>query len=280
MVKIIDIRNRTKRTNGTRKLSLVKNIARHHSATATGNFDSFWDFWSNTRGWGTGGYHEIILRDGSVELCYGPEEITNGVANTNTSVYNICLVGNGTFTEAQERTFDIRAKAAMKLFGLPVSAVKGHGEFAGASTTCPGINMAAVRNRLSGSGEVIQTSKPSPSTSKPSTSKLAIDGSWGPAVTRDLQRFFKTIVDGVISGQPNNASTRNIPSAQYGSSGSDLIRAMQRFYGTTADGKISGTSNLIKAMQRKYGLKIVDGYVSLPSNLVKEIQRRLNNGTL
>lgn len=66
MAKIQDIRNRTQRTNGTRKLSQVKNIARHHSATTSGDFDAFWRHWHGTKGWGTGGYHEIILRDGTV----------------------------------------------------------------------------------------------------------------------------------------------------------------------------------------------------------------------
>src|SRR5699024_1530762 len=128
-------------------------------------------------------------------------------------------------------------------------------------------------------------SKPKPS--KPSTAKpsnkynVAVDGSWGPDLTRNLQRYFGTTVDGVISGQPKNRRTQNIPSAKYGTSSSNLIRAMQRHYGCKiVDGKISNPSNLIKTMQRKYNLKIVDGHVSLPSNLVKEIQRRLNNGKL
>src|SRR5699024_1900379 len=116
---------------------------------------------------------------------------------------------------------------------------------------------------------------------KKQTNKLAVDGSWGQATTRALQRHFKTTVDGVISGQPQSRSTQNIPSARYGTSGSNLIKAMQRYYNSgVIDGKISGTSNLITAMQRKYNLRIVDGHVSNPSNLVKEIQRRLNNGTL
>src|SRR5699024_8408332 len=95
------------------------------------------------------------------------------------------------------------------------------------------------------------SSKPKPKPSKPSTSKpsnkynVAVDGSWGPDLTRNLQRYFGTTVDGVISGQPKNRSTQNIPSAKYGTSGSNLIRAMQRHYNSgIVDGKISGTSNL------------------------------------
>ncbi|MFS0577278.1 hypothetical protein AB1K83_16805 [Sporosarcina sp. 179-K 3D1 HS] len=91
MAKIIDIHKKTPRTNGTRKLSAIKNIARHHSAGTSGNWDSFWKYWNGTLKWGTGGYHEIILRDGSVELCYDPEEITNGVGGQNSYIYKYLL---------------------------------------------------------------------------------------------------------------------------------------------------------------------------------------------
>lgn len=115
---------------------------------------------------------------------------------------------------------------------------------------------------------------------------LEVDGSWGEATSKALQQHFKLkIKDGIVSGQPKNKSTRNIPSARYGSTGSNLIRAMQRHYKSgTVDGVIgnanTGKSSLITAMQRRYGLSIVDGMVSNPSNIVKDIQRRLNNDTL
>lgn len=78
-MQIIDIRHKTPRTNGTRPLSWIKNIARHHSATDDGSWETFWPHWRDVKKWGTGGYHEIILRNGSIQLCYDPEEITNGV---------------------------------------------------------------------------------------------------------------------------------------------------------------------------------------------------------
>lgn len=149
MAQIKDLRPITPRTNGIRALSAIKNIARHHSATTSGNWASFWRHWHKTNGWGTGGYHEIILHDGTVELCYDPEEITNGVGGQNSYIYNICLVGNGSFTAEQERVFDERACYWMQRLGLPASAVKGHNEFPGQSTNCPGVNMATIRARLS-----------------------------------------------------------------------------------------------------------------------------------
>src|SRR5699024_3287100 len=88
-----------------------------------------------------------------------------------------------------------------------------------------------------------QASKPQvkpqskPSKVKPQTTKLAVDGYWGHATTRALQRYFGTTVDGVISGQPDNKSVRNIPSARVGKGGSQLIAAMQkRFSSGKADG--------------------------------------------
>lgn len=155
MAKIQDLRSITPRSNSTRSESQIKFIARHHSATTTGDWYTFWPHWNKSRGWGTGGYAEIILRDGTVQLCYDPHEVTNGVANHNTSVYNICIVGNGSFTAAQEAAWDERCRIAMKRFGLPVSAVKGHNEFSGTNTACPGIDMNLVRSRLSGKAPAV-----------------------------------------------------------------------------------------------------------------------------
>lgn len=136
-------------TNAKRKASEITKIARHHSATTTGDVWAFQNYWKNTLGWGTGGYHEIILRDGTVQWCYFDEDITNGVGGHNTPTYNICLVGNGSFTKEQEKAFDTRAKAAMQRFDLSVKDVLGHNEFIGhSSTICPGINMRMLRDRL------------------------------------------------------------------------------------------------------------------------------------
>lgn len=120
--------------------------------------------------------------------------------------------------------------------------------------------------------------EPKKNKTKPKT-QLVIDGKWGPDTTRELQKYFKTTQDGVISGQPNNASTRNIPSAKFGSSGSNLIKAMQKWAGTPQDGKISEVSMLVKFLQKRFGTPR-DGKVSKVSLMVKELQRRLNAGKL
>lgn len=146
-MKIQDLRGQTMGGASKRNTNQIKKIARHHSATTTGTVFVFERHW-RTLGWNTGGYHEVILRDGTVQICYDPNVVTNGVKNHNTSTYHICLVGNGSFTKEQEDAFEKRALLAMERFKLKVSDVLGHREFSGASTACPGINMNNVRQRL------------------------------------------------------------------------------------------------------------------------------------
>lgn len=136
-----------KTMGGTDKRSKITKIARHHSATTSGDVFSFENHWKD-KGWKTGGYHEVILRNGDVQLCYNDNVVSNGVYGHNQTTYHICMVGNGSFTDAQEEAFDVRAKLAMKRFGLFAKDVLGHNEFSGASTACPGTSMDVVRNRL------------------------------------------------------------------------------------------------------------------------------------
>lgn len=155
---IVDVRNQMPFGNPTRKVSDIKKIARHHSATISGDVFAFLKHWLKL-GWKTGGYHEVILRDGTVQLCYNPSQVTNGVKGHNTSAYNICVVGNGSFTAAQEKAFNERSKVALESFNLKPSDVIGHNEFSGQSTQCPGIDMKVVRKDLE---SYIEASKPKP----------------------------------------------------------------------------------------------------------------------
>ncbi|WP_185819812.1 peptidoglycan recognition protein family protein [Salibacterium salarium] len=150
MPDIEDIRNATPKRSHRREESSIRMIVRHHSASQTGDFWSFWNnTWSKfTPSWKTGGYHEIILRDGTVQVCYRPTMVTNGVANHNSYTYHICLVGNGSFTDVQEESWTERAKRAMEKFNIPIEHVLGHNELPGTMTACPGINMNDVRTAL------------------------------------------------------------------------------------------------------------------------------------
>ncbi|RAX20900.1 hypothetical protein DRB06_07740 [Actinomyces sp. Z5] len=113
--------------------------------------------------------------------------------------------------------------------------------------------------------------------------KLIVDGYWGSATTRRLQRVLGTTVDGVVSSQSSVNRAANpglttgwewvIPSQ---AKGSIVIRAVQRKCGVTADGLIGPIT--IRALQKRLGT-VQDGSISAPSQAVKALQNRLNNGT-
>lgn len=127
-------------------------------------------------------------------------------------------------------------------------------------------------------GQVLKLkSNTTPKPSKPAASNLDVDGYWGQATTRALQKALGTAQDGVISGQYSNAVTRNISSVKYGPpyTGSNVIKALQRKIGATADGYIG--PDTVRALQRYLGTP-VDGAISRPSTMVREMQRKLNNG--
>lgn len=107
---------------------------------------------------------------------------------------------------------------------------------------------------------------------------LSVDGFFGKATTKALQRYFKTLPDGIISGQYPNRTTRAIYSADFSTrTGSNVIRALQGFLGINQDGYVG--PNTVKALQRRFNTP-VDGIISQPSTMVKELQRRLNRGKL
>lgn len=150
---IQDLRRRMPGGQSKRNINQIKKIARHHSGTTAGDAIIFARHHTSPKprglGWKTSGYHEVILPNGDVQLCYDASVITNGVGGQNSHTYHICVVGNGKFTAAQERTFNERAEIAMQLFNLNASDVLGHNEFPGhRSNACPGIDMNQVRRNI------------------------------------------------------------------------------------------------------------------------------------
>lgn len=110
----------------------------------------------------------------------------------------------------------------------------------------------ALLNKLQGTSNKV---------SKPSAKKanIKVDGYWGAATTRALQRYYGTPQDGIISK----------PSL--------VIRKLQGTLKVKADGYVGPVT--IRAMQRRFKTP-VDGVISKPSVLVRELQRRLNRGKL
>lgn len=275
---IIDRRNISMGGNDKRKVSNISGIAVHYSATSVGHTASFENHWKNSRGWNTGGYHEVVLLNGDVELNYNPDTISNGVYGHNSVIYNICYVGNGVPNDKQLITLKERVKLNMNRFKLSASKVKGHREFSGQSTSCPALDMGAFRKSLNASGAG-STSKPKPQKPPKQTNKanLTVDGKWGNSTTRALQKALGTVQDGIISKQYRNSVTTQFygNTIQFGSGGSLVIKALQKKVGVKQDGLLGPAT--IKALQKHLGT-VQDGKLSRPSLVVKELQSKLNAG--
>lgn len=118
----------------------------------------------------------------------------------------------------------------------------------------------------------------SQSVTKPKAN-LTVDGKWGPTTTKALQKALGTVADGVISSQPKNSVSKAIYGGiTWGHKGSLVIKALQKKIGVkNVDGKLG--PDTIRHLQ-KYLSTPVDGVISRPSSVVvKELQRRLNKGT-
>lgn len=84
--------------------------------------------------------------------------------------------------------------------------------------------------------------------------KLICDGVGGAATVKEMQRFFGTTQDGVISGQ-NKAQSKYYPAlkaVEYGKGGSPCVKNLQKWVGTTQDGIIG--EKTVKAWQKKIGV--------------------------
>lgn len=110
---------------------------------------------------------------------------------------------------------------------------------------------------------------------------LEVDGLWGSATTRALQKALGTYADGIVDGQ--YAGNRPHLKActigwcwdvSYGT-GSPMVKALQARIGCEADGVIG--PDTVRALQAYLGTE-QDGTLSNPSETVKELQRRLNDG--
>lgn len=232
MVKVIDRRKIAMGGHSKRQVSHIRNIAVHYSATATGNTASFERYWKNSRGWVTGGYHEVVLLNGNVELNYDATVISNGVLGHNTGTYNICYVGNGNPNAKQLKTIRERVKRARSKFKINNTRIKGHREFSGSSTSCPALNVrVSVVNKLKSSvvqdvvNKVIPKSKPKTKgytariqrkLNEYRVNNIKVDDRYGPATHKalikayqyELNRQFNAglVVDGIPGPKTDNAA--------------------------------------------------------------------------
>src|SRR5690625_311460 len=209
-----------------------------------------------------------------------------GGGNMESIAIEICVNSDGDFRKAVENAAELVRKI-MKDEGISIMNVVQHNRWSGKN--CPrnlrsgskGIKWADFINAVK-SGKAPTKKKASKPKSQVKTSKaksganLTVDGKWGSATTRELQRALGTTADGIISSQPRNSVTQALyGGVTFGSKGSPMVRALQRKVGAGVDGKLGPET--VRKLQAYLGT-VRDGRLSRPSLVVKEMQRRLNIG--
>lgn len=165
LAQLVDVRGQVKRNGSfaSRSWSQITGIARHHSATTSGDAFSFANYHVDTLGWPSVGYHFVITRDGAIQWANSVDRISYHVGNNNTPLIGICLVGSGSFTAAQEQSYFDLVTALRSTTGINVSIanLRGHNEYPGhTSNACPGINMDTVRAAIANGHPVGDPGRP------------------------------------------------------------------------------------------------------------------------
>lgn len=184
---------------------------------------------------------------------------------TNHNAINIeiaCDAGNSLPTaEAVTNAIEL-TKSLMAKYGIPEDHVVRHKDVCGKN--CPaywwddGKWQSEFKARLSGNVTASIPQQSAPKTDNQPKKVNHVDGVWGEATTKALQRYVGTVVDGIISHQL--VSSEKIIISRFGHTfqfdntrkGSLCIKALQRKLGTADDGLIG--KNTIKALQRWLGV--------------------------
>lgn len=188
-----------------------------------------------------------------------------GPGNTTSLAIEICINSDGDYNKAVENATEL-VKIKLKEYGLRIADVKKH--FDWFNKFCPqqlmsghkGISWDDFINMVESDVKPPAKKPVKKPVSKPvAKPKLVVDGYMGPLTIMELQRYFKTVVDGYLSK----------PSL--------VIRKLQKLVGAKQDGYLGPIT--IRAMQKRFGTP-QDGIISKPSLVIKELQKRLNKGKL
>lgn len=161
-MKINDKRNKlvihSSKTYRRRETSDIKNIAIHHSATTSGSAEAFARYHVNQLDWPGIGYHYVVNKDGSIDLCHDPEIVSYHVGNSNGRALGICMVGDFRTQTLEDTQRNATLELVRKLlndFNLTIYDVWGHVEFPGYSwKPCPSISMEQFRSFLREKGTI------------------------------------------------------------------------------------------------------------------------------
>lgn len=135
-----------------RAIKDIKYIAIHHSATLTGSAEAYARYHVNKKDWPTIGYHYVIDKDGTINICNNITVRSNHVGNSNKYAIGICLTGDFTKEEPTEEQLQASADLCMLLIDNyeTIEEIKGHSSFPGYDwKECPAFDVMKITNRMS-----------------------------------------------------------------------------------------------------------------------------------
>ena len=213
----------------------------------------------------------------------------NGKGNRSSIGVEICHSKSGgeRFAKAERNAAELIA-SMLKERGWGIDRVKKHQDWSG--KYCPHRTLDLgwqrflnlIRGYLGQATVPVKPQAPSkPSKpSKPTSNKINVDGSWGQATTKALQKILGTKQDGIVSNQPTinrkylySASSTSWQFKKTGySAGSNMIRALQKLIGAKVDGWFG--KNSVITLQRFLKVK-ADG--SMGPATVRALQKYINS---
>ena len=164
-----NVRNRISSALGSgpndRSLNSITQIVIHHSANPTNgnhlNTATFENHWRGNTGMGfpndnRGGYHEVVLFNGNVEVNMQDERRTWGAAGQNGHTWHIAVTGQhaqgiNNITSLQLEILVTRIAAAMRRFGWNANhldRIVRHRDVQGQATSCNDIDLNRIRNQV------------------------------------------------------------------------------------------------------------------------------------
>lgn len=126
----------------------ITHIVLHCTATPqTATVKSIQNYWKNSLGWKSPGYHHIIKPDGTVVDLLPIDQISNGVAGHNANSIHISYIGgiDGKGNAIDNRT-PSQIQAQIELLKkykvmFPGAVILGHRDFVGVSKKCPSFDV-------------------------------------------------------------------------------------------------------------------------------------------
>jgi N-acetylmuramoyl-L-alanine amidase len=126
----------------------ITHIVLHCTATPqTTTVKSIQNYWKNSLGWKSPGYHHIIKADGEVVDLLPIDKPSNGVAGHNMNSIHISYIGG---VDAKGKAVDNRTQAQicsqialLKKYKamFPDAQIVGHRDFPGVSKSCPSFDV-------------------------------------------------------------------------------------------------------------------------------------------